>query len=436
MSNFNIFVTYGDHTKLFSCSSRREFGSKVARFFGLDRSEMQLLEVSRGSRNPITINDLKDKMKLELRKNGIKSTSETNGERPERTRFESVNIPDVAEQLTDQDPVKVPDIVELKRKLTENRVLSGPERKFLLHVVDEFSDSIASTSRKRKRGPEEAVEKVNKKLQATPQITSTYTQTDQGIFNNPPEPSTSKDLITESKRLARSEKKDAVKVRSLMDKTFEERRHFILLKNPILHLVKEKYPLLFSTDEVINELNRIFYDKKAEEFLSNIKKYSTTIINLVEENHPLAKTIKEANDKASTVSQKSYARQVGSLLAISNVVRERRTFLHTEDEPCEKNNYPRIEAPCEVSEIFEDVITYKIIVEGLILCEASNFPEAILCLLSSYFIFNISYPEQSFNTFVLMEKIFLDANDTDVNDVDEDTNQFIRYIKLKTNQKS
>lgn len=68
-------------------------------------------------------------------------------------------------------------------------------------------------------------------------------------------------------------------------------------------------------------------------------------------------------------------------------------------------------------------------VEGKHLCEASNFPEAILCLMASFFIFNINYPESCQCTLTVIEKVFLKANDTMI--MDDKTQQWIKLLTMR-----
>lgn len=68
-------------------------------------------------------------------------------------------------------------------------------------------------------------------------------------------------------------------------------------------------------------------------------------------------------------------------------------------------------------------------VEGKHLCEASNFPEAVLCLMASFFIFNIDYPESCKCTLTVIEKVHLKANDTMV--MDDKTEQWIKLLTMR-----
>lgn len=68
-------------------------------------------------------------------------------------------------------------------------------------------------------------------------------------------------------------------------------------------------------------------------------------------------------------------------------------------------------------------------VEGQRLCETSNLCEAVLCLVASFFIFNIDYPESCKCTLTVIEKVHLKANDTMV--MDDKTEQWIKLLTMR-----
>ncbi|GBN80021.1 hypothetical protein AVEN_235904-1, partial [Araneus ventricosus] len=66
---------------------------------------------------------------------------------------------------------------------------------------------------------------------------TTYTQTDELINYKP------------SLNTSTADKMDAAITTTLMSKSFDKRRNFILIERPVTSFVKEKYPLLFSNAE-------------------------------------------------------------------------------------------------------------------------------------------------------------------------------------------
>lgn len=68
-------------------------------------------------------------------------------------------------------------------------------------------------------------------------------------------------------------------------------------------------------------------------------------------------------------------------------------------------------------------------VEGHHLCETSNLCEAVLCLVASFFIFQISYPKSCCETLIAFEKLYLEVDESEI---DNDwTNKIIKFYKEK-----
>ncbi|GIY99032.1 DUF5641 domain-containing protein [Caerostris extrusa] len=328
-----------------------------------------------------------------------------------------------------------PDRNEITRKLLDNATLTGRERAFLI----DFLNNHGSLKRKDNSGDVQptAPEMKNRRIQVTASnlivYKTTQTQTDELInYQSSLDSSrTNNDIIVQSKKLASAEKIDVAKATDLMAKSFDKRRNYIIVERPAVSLVKERYPLLFSYREVLHELDRILYDGKSKEFLENIGKYAKYILSMADDKDPLLKTINDKKASYQTKVQKDYAEQVGAILMISSLAKESRSFLKLTDNVIDTAYYPYIECNARRNDIFFDQYLFKIYVEGVFLCEAPDFKEALLCLVASYFIFNISYPENAFGTFVFFEKLFLDANDTEDSQIDIYDKQIIAGIKLK-----
>ncbi|CAL1287852.1 unnamed protein product [Larinioides sclopetarius] len=244
------------------------------------------------------------------------------------------------------------------------------------------------------------------------------------------------DIIVQSKRLATADKIDTAIANDLMAKSFDKRRNFILIERPMASFVKEKYPLLFSNAEVKNEIDRIFYDGKCTEFFQNIEKYAPHILSIARDDDPLLLTIQQKIEAFQTTPQKKYAQEVGALLMLSSLMQEGREYLKLDDTDCNPGDFPHIMCKARMNDIYFDQHIYRVFVERIMLCEASDFKEAILCLIGSYFIFNIKYPDTNFNTLVTFEKLFLEANDTDETELDLAVRQIIRSIQLKWRAKA
>ncbi|GFY50878.1 hypothetical protein TNIN_256991, partial [Trichonephila inaurata madagascariensis] len=125
------------------------------------------------------------------------------------------------------------------------------------------------------------------------------------------------------------------------------------------------------------------------------------------------------------------AQEVGAILMISSLMHERRDYLKFLDQLYDESDFPYIKAFANLDDIFFDQHIYTVYVENNRLCEASDLKEALLCLIASYFIFNIKYQDTSFRALVVFEKLFLEDNDTDEDEIDMSVTQIIRSIQLK-----
>ncbi|GFY48017.1 DUF5641 domain-containing protein [Trichonephila inaurata madagascariensis] len=414
----SVHVTYGSQTFI-SNSTRSEFLNKVCEKYGLNKDEIEIYDVE--TCKAVGVRDLRDFMKVEIRKKN----------HPPINRTSRRGYPSNASTS------KIPNLEVLNKKLLDNSALNGLERAFLIECVKNFSNPLKRKNDAVAVNQDAHREMKNRKVQVSASNLianrTTSTQTDELINYQPPLNNTTltNDIIVQSKRLAASEKVDLAKASDLMVKSFDKRRNFILIERPAVSFVKEKFPLLFSCTEVCKELDRIFYDGKCQEFISNIEKYAPHILSAARDDDPLLRTTQEKMKLYETSTQRKYAQEVGAILMVSSLMHEKRNYLKLLDHHYDISNFPYIETLSKLDEIFFDQHIYKVYAENLLLCEASDLKEALLCLIASYFIFNIKYPDTSFRTFVVFEKLFLEASDTDENEIDVSVTQIIRSIQLK-----
>ncbi|GFX62311.1 uncharacterized protein TNCV_407061 [Trichonephila clavipes] len=184
-------------------------------------------------------------------------------------------------------------------------------------------------------------------------------------------------------------------------------------------------------EQVRKELDRIFYTGKCQEFISNIEKHAPHILSAARDDDPLLKTTQKQIELLETSDQKKYAQEVGAILMISSLVHERGNYLKLLDHHYDDSDFPYINVLANLDEIFFDEHIYTVYAENLLLCEAKDLKEALLCLIASYFIFNIKYQDTSFRTFVVFEKLFLESSDTDETEIAISVIQIIRSIQLK-----
>ncbi|GFQ65837.1 DUF5641 domain-containing protein [Trichonephila clavata] len=414
----SVHVTYGSQTFI-SNSARTEFLNNVCEKYNLNKDQIEIYDIE--TCKTINVKDLRDFMKVEIKKKNHPPITKINGK----------------SYASNASTSKMPNLEVLNKKLIDNSALNGLERAYLIDCLKNFSNPLKRKNDTVAVNQDARPEMKNRKVQvdAANLIAhrATSTQTDELINYQPPlnNSTLTNDIIIQSKKLAASEKVDSVKATDLMVKSFDKRRNFILIERPAVSFVKEKFPLLFSCTEVRNELDRIFYTGKSQEFISNIKKYAPHILSAARDDDPLLETTQEKMKSFQTPAQREYAQEVGAILMVSSLMHEKRNYLKLLDHCYDISNFPYIETLSKLEEIFFDQHIYKVYAENLLLCEASDLKEALLCLIASYFIFNIKYPDTSFRTLVVFEKLFLEASDTDENEIDISVIQIIRSIQLK-----
>ncbi|GFU33703.1 DUF5641 domain-containing protein [Nephila pilipes] len=422
--SLSIHVTYGNQT--FICSSaKKDFLNKVSEKYNINKDEIEIYEIEKKMKKRISVEDLKDFMKVEIRKKPH-AVNRSNGQ-----SYSSV-----------ASTSKAPSEAILAQKLLDNGSFTGLERAFLLQCLKNHFNPLKRKIVTEAGTPDIRPEMKNRKVQVDAgnliSRRTTYTQTDELINYQPPLNNTtfSNEIIAQSKKLAASDKIDSAVATDLMAKSFDKRRNFILVERPVVSFVKEKYPLLFNCTEVRNELDRIFYNGKCQEFISNIEKYAPHVLSMARDDDPLLETTKKKMELYPTNIQKKYAQEVGAILMISSLMHEDRIYLKLLDNTIPSSHFPYIESSAKLDDIFFDQHLFRVYAEGQYLCEASDLKEALLCLIASYFIFNIKYNDFSFGTLVVFEKLFLEANDTDENDIDIAVLQIIRSIQLKQQARS
>ncbi|GFU42001.1 DUF5641 domain-containing protein [Trichonephila clavipes] len=293
----SVHVTYGSQTFI-SNSTRAEFLNKVCEKYNLNKDEIEIYNVE--TCKVVGVKDLRDFMKVEIRKKN----------HPPISRTSRNGYPSKASTS------KIPNLEVLNKKLIDNSALNGLERAYLIECLKNFSNPLKRKNDTGALNQDARPEMKNRKVQVSASNLianrATSTQTDELINYQPPLNNTTltNDIITQSKKLAASEKVDLAKATDLMVKSFDKRRNFILIEKPAVSFVKEKFPLLFSCTEVCKELDRIFYTGKGLEFISNIEKYAPHILSAARDDDPLLRTTQEKMKLYETAIQKKSVQKV------------------------------------------------------------------------------------------------------------------------------
>lgn len=56
---------------------------------------------------------------------------------------------------------------------------------------------------------------------------------------------------------------------------------------------------------------------------------------------------------------------------------------------------------------------FLIVVEKEVLCKASTFPKALVCLFACYYVFDMAYPKECKNSLLFLEKALLHLSSSD-----------------------
>jgi len=335
MVKLNVNVSYNKKRHLFECN-QHDILEKIAEYFDIDTHDIELYSVKKGQRRKVTPHDITDLMVIEMVNKQAPGTQRTL-----RSCYDN-GSPSISNS-TDT----------IITKLKNNTPLSGEERKKLVDWLHTYSET---SSKKRKIDDTSSnVEVAHKKIQVNPismGAKDSFTQTDQ--INGSEESSSSEAIQNRIKKLATCTNLNKEEVAALMTSTFHDRRNLILLKYPPVSLIKDSYPLLFSLDEVKNEVGRIFYTEKCDEFINNMYKYAPYILQKCSPDDELYRKTQKAMDRAHTSVQKDYAQVVGSVFVLTNLMEEEWRFIHLQDYPHGSDNvYPYIDASCHnLKELF------------------------------------------------------------------------------------
>ena len=82
-------------------------------------------------------------------------------------------------------------------------------------------------------------------------------------------------------------------------------------------------------------------------------------------------------------------------------------FLYDE---CKHSSYPRILIDC-VEDPFEDVMKFSLLVEGVQNCTCGDLVAAFALMFTTYYIYNLSYPDAIQSTITFFQTSFLKIED-------------------------
>lgn len=218
------------------------------------------------------------------------------------------------------------------------------------------------------------------------------------------------------KNEALKKRQDFKKIETLMDLTFADRRKFIL-DFPTLNTVQEKYPCLFSREEIKNEFNRLSTVDISSKFLAQMKKYSLKILKLANNDCPMKKITNEMLENVKSDEERGYVTGVGSLLVLPHLLKEKVTTLFVEEKSTVNHPVVVYDSMKSVfSPADSDDMMFEIKAEGITVCEPVEFLEAVECLLCTYYGMNMAYPSGAKATLQFLQKVYLEITDNEKTD--------------------
>ncbi|XP_071833259.1 sterile alpha motif domain-containing protein 3-like isoform X1 [Apostichopus japonicus] len=253
--------------------------------------------------------------------------------------------------------------------------------------------------------------------------TSTHATTDEGERKEGadwtlPEGETEETIklhIKELQKESTKKKQDKNKIKSLMALTFGERRRLVLEEKPPIAEIRGKFPTLFCAEQIIEDFSAIIsWDAVSEMFYKNLDDIAAKIITY-NTNHSKGtlRFLVEYNNFIQQLTEKDKrdATWTAALWILPGFLKEDRNFLFI-------NSDDDVSSDVEIN---TPVITYTgdpldpsnitIIAENEKCSTAASFPEAVLILLATYYVFNIQYNGKVKGTLTFLQNVLLQCKD-------------------------
>ncbi|XP_071830793.1 uncharacterized protein [Apostichopus japonicus] len=253
--------------------------------------------------------------------------------------------------------------------------------------------------------------------------TSTHATTDEGERKEGadwtlPEGETEETIklhIKELQKESTKKKQDKNKIKSLMALTFGERRRLVLEEKPPIAEIRGKFPTPFCAEQIIEDFSAIIsWDAVSEMFYKNLDDIAAKIITY-NTNHSKStlRFLVEYNNFIQQLTEKDKrdATWTAALWILPGFLKEDRNFLFI-------NSDDDVSSDVEIN---TPVITYTgdpldpsnitIIAENEKCSTAASFPEAVLILLATYYVFNIQYNGKVKGTLTFLQNVLLQCKD-------------------------
>ncbi|KAK3530167.1 hypothetical protein QTP86_017747 [Hemibagrus guttatus] len=199
---------------------------------------------------------------------------------------------------------------------------------------------------------------------------------------------------------------DMAIINTYMESTFSLRRKEIVNEQPLVSVIKERWPCLFLKEQVCAEFRRITGVDLKIAFMSSLNKHSNNLIKIYRaKTKDLAdemKLILDSFDEQDTDEEEAYVR--GVKLCILEVMED---DISTSEKPT--------------------CVNRGIIVEGtLVMEDIPDFPTAFMVLFGLLYALKISYPKGLKYTFEAVQDIFVGLGEKCTNKVQSLKNKLFK----------
>ncbi|XP_039613879.1 uncharacterized protein LOC120532032 [Polypterus senegalus] len=211
-------------------------------------------------------------------------------------------------------------------------------------------------------------------------------------------------------------------VNTKMDLTFSLRRKEIVMDEPLVSVVQQRWPGLFIEQQVYAEFYRITQVQLKETFLTSLDKYSTALIKMYRANggktaHELKSLLELLDEQTMDVTTHKRATVLQGLPLYLREYKKLSTTCHDTDSLQIYTNKMKI-GILEVVRHHEThpgaaPMNVAVVIEGqVVIEELVDFTTAFVILVGLLYALNIQYPKELKYTFETVQKVFLNIGDS------------------------
>ncbi|XP_071847099.1 sterile alpha motif domain-containing protein 3-like [Apostichopus japonicus] len=206
----------------------------------------------------------------------------------------------------------------------------------------------------------------------------------------------------------RKKTKNKKKMAELMKLTFPTRRRSIVEDGALVKTIRENYPALFETEELLQEFQRITGKEMFPTIRDSLTGISSKVVKFAEKQEPKKKLLRSLElQKIFTVEQtkKKELENTCAVFILSKLLSSKDILCNEEDRDMNTDiTSPTIfwrgQTPCNADR-------FIIHAENEAFGDTTDVITALGNLMATYWIFNMSYPQESKDFFIFTEMILL-----------------------------